>query len=120
MMTTTTMVRKKTFEHLYSSLFCIFLTSIVKRIPQKEGDDDSDNDGGADSDNDGNDDSDEDDDDDENPGLSALYDNGEIEEDEEDAAVDFEPGSDDEEEGIDDSDGDEDEDEPDSKRQKTE
>ena len=57
-------------------------------------------------------------DDDENPGLSSLYDNDEIEEDEEDAAEDFEPGSDDEEEG--DDDGDEEDDEPDSKRQKTE
>ena len=52
--------------------------------------------------------------------MSALYDNGEIEEDEEDAAEDFEPGSnDDEGEGSDISDGDE-EDEPDAKRQKTE
>lgn len=58
-------------------------------------------------------------DDDENPGLSSLYDNDEIEEDEEDAAEDFEPGSDDDEEG-DDDDGEEEEDEPDSKRQKTE
>lgn len=111
---TTTMVRKKTCNYLLSCHDYIFLTSIVKRIPQKDDDDDDNND------NDGDGDSDDEDSDD-NPGLSALYDNGEIEEDEEDAAEDFEPGSDDEVEGSDDDDSDgEEENEPDSKKQKTE
>lgn len=54
----TMMVRKKTFEHLHSCHDCTFLTSIVKRMPQKDDDDDDNND----SDNDGDGDGDSDDD----------------------------------------------------------
>ena len=47
--------KKEKFEHLHSCQDYIFLTSIVKRIPQKDdgGDDDDDSDNDGDSDDDG-------------------------------------------------------------------